>query len=691
MPDLDSLLKPLAELGEQNAVSASAYDFNPADEGRLMDTARRTGLSMELLRGGRARDIDDLLVRDQRRAILERNAKVAEWMSRSPGHAGLSYDDADGLEGLSQASFNWIRAQAEAPTTADRVVAGAYSILRAPVTGLGGLLRAAGGGGSFVANAVGAEGAREWFDAVSTVGSDVAAYARSYWRGTDIEDELAEQRTISEINPLRVNIFGADISAEDVIAGAYSLVPTILAGAASGGATWAITAAAAAQSFGGAYATLNEEGDKYAGVKASAAALITGALTLAMPNMEKTLSNMLRGSVDPKAALRGVFASVIGKQAASEMVEEGLDEFLQNYLVFGRSFEESMSAAVEAGIIGGILGGGTSVAEARMAVTKAQADAAIKFMDATQNLVSSASASKTGQRSKTAVAEFVASHGPELSQSSVYIATEDAQELLADQKAFDTLRAAGVSEAALEAARKGEQDLELPLVSIIADLSDEMQQAIMPLIRQTPDAMSGKEAAEVRDADDAGSGGKKAERKKLQKEFEAEKRRLTKEIAKAQGIDKESARAIVTVMAEGAVSLFSRNPAAGKSPIDILKKIKVTKDGLAEARQAIVDAAGPQGKVALKNVSLSSRLGGKAARVDVLTGHAEVNPAVLAAVNAVDEVMAKVRGVQTADVSGKTVRVQDETGAEADVDAEEVVATLRERITQARRLKGCVG
>lgn len=665
----------------------------PDEEGRLLDLSRRSGMPVETIRGAPATDVSDLIERDTRVRVLDKNERVARWMAENPNYASISHDDTDALDRITASADAWHQSFTAGATVGEKVKATLLSVPRGILgNGIGGLSNAVYGLAQAGAEGVGADGAAGYFQERAEIGRNLNTYIQSAATGVPFEQAQKAQEKLSRDNVAQVSILGRRVGLEEVSGALVSLAPGIAAGALTGGGAWAFAAAGALQSTGGTYADLRAEGVSggEAGAKSVLAGVITGALTRYLgPNADKALGRILTAAKDPRATTRAILSQSVGKTAAGEATEEGLDQFLQSFLIKGMGLQESLADGVQAGLIGGIVGGGVGIGEARQAAIVAKATQASDFAQATQGLISQIDAAKTNERSKTVMQSFLQSASPEMAKADVFVDGESLMPIIQDIRAAQALEAAGITKTQIQQAAAAGSTVEISMAKLVTDLPAAVRDQILPFVRQSPGAMNVDEADKVKTEGDGPS--EEASPKKAARVIKAEESRILKEFKAAAKIDDETARTSLLPLFRGARSLFMNNP--GADPTSLLKKVSfkagdvgAAQETLAKIRQQIVDGAGPQGKTALSRISFAALPNGAAARVDVLTGLTTVNPQAAQAVGAIDGVLAQIRAVPGLDLQGK--KVKTEQGSE--VDAEQAVATLRERASKAQRLMDCL-
>jgi hypothetical protein len=506
---------------------------------------------------------------------------------------------------------------------------------------------------------------------------------------SEIQKETARQRENT------ASVLG--ITPGDVAGGFVSLAPTIAAGAATGGALWAILGAAALQSSGSMYADLRERGDDYGSstMKAITAGAITAALTRIFPTAERALAAMFKAAPSKTVAARTAFSKVLGARAAGEMSEEALDEFAQS-LIRGDSLAEAMEASMKAGLIGGIIGGTVGIGEARTAHRAARIDGAEAFHQSVDGLVTALDGSKTMERSPEVMKAYLQSVRPELKNAPAVFSGEDLQLAMQDPQVAEDLAAAGITAEMVAAAATGGGVIRTTQEKVLVGLPAETREKIRPLMRESADAMSRPEAEMAKEEQTAARAGSKIDEatKRTLKDISKERQRLIKELQTARGMamTREDAAKVAEVAVQHAFTLSTRNASGGEAALAQLRKLNfLGKENLtdAEVRHRVTKLAGKDGKTALHGIRLARDLGAVAGRVDLLTGQVTINPDALVDQRQVDELLRQARG-RTLDLQGRTVKVETEAGA-AEVDAGAAVGTIRDRTEKMNRLRECLG
>ena len=693
MPGPYDFVDPVVET-EKDIDLGLAAGLVPEEEGRLLDLAKSTGKPLDLLRGQPKPILSALEGLPTRQAALAKDAELATWMRDNPRYAAMSHDDVTALAEIKALLPYWrdAAAQHHRATFGERIAATAQDGLRAPVVGIGQLSRGIYGLTRMGADWMGAEGVANWAADNADIGANLMAHIDSAATGASLDAARRAQEEVTRWNYLKVAIGDTTISAGDIGAGLVSLAPALLGGA------FGIAGAAVAaglQGAGGAYADTRERGDsveKATGIS-MVSGIITGALTRFMPNAEHTIVGMLRQSVNPKATMRAIFARSLGKQAAGEMAEEAIDQFAQTILMAGtdtknpKTWGEILSSAtqeaVKAGLIGGAIGGLVGAGQAKQT---AQVQRAVGFADQHAALAAAIDKSKTATRSKSMMQEFLQAHG--MRDAAVHITGEDAAALLKSASAEErlALEGMGILPDSVDKLRSSGGSLQLTATQVhTADPA--VRDKILEIAREEPSAPNRVEADELKPAVE-----QQDEERKASEKFAADLRkqedRLVAEVVKAGGVDAKAARESLALLFQGARTAFLRNPGAAQSPAEFLKRVRLNKRGgmsLEEARQAITDMAGEDGKTALSQVSFKD-LGQLSGRFDALTGQLELNPQKLPDTVALADVVTTAKK-SALKLEGRTVRVP---GQEGPVDAEPVVATLRKRVEAARRLLDCL-
>lgn len=664
----------------------------PDEEGRLLDLSRRSGMPVETIRGAPSTDVSDLLERDTRVRVLDKNERVARWMAENPNYASISHDDTDALDRITASADAWHRSFTAGATVGEKVKASLLEIPRGFSAGIGAIGQAGTGLLQMGAEAVGAEGVAADAAFRAKVLGDMNASLDQIFTGSSSQQAAEAQAKLNRDSYLATTILGRRVGLAEISSAVTSLAPGGLASVLTRGAAWAFAAAGGLQSAGGTYADLRADG--VSGGEAGAKAVLSGAITAALtrylgPNADKALGRILTAAKDPRATTRAILSQSVGKTAAGEATEEGIDQFLQSFLVKGGSLQDALADGIQAGLIGGLVGGGVGIGEARQAAIVAKATQASDFAQATQGLISQIDAAKTNERSKTVMQSFLQSASPEMAKANVFVDGESLMPIIQDIRAAQALEAAGITKTQIQQAAAAGSTVEIPMAKLVTDLPASVRDQILPFVRQSPGAMNVDEADKVKTEGDGPS--EEASSKKAARVIKAEESRILKEFKAAAKIDDETARTSLLPLFRGARSLFMNNP--GADPTSLLKKISfkagdvgAAQETLAKIRQQIVDGAGPQGKTALSRISFATLPNGAAARVDVLTGLTTVNPQAAQAVGAIDGVLAQIRAVPGLDLQGKKVK----TGQGSEVDAEQAVATLRERASKAQRLMDCL-
>jgi hypothetical protein len=692
-----------------------ALGVNPVTEGRLIEASAKTGLPREVLREHTDYQVADIMQADARVRAYRRDLDLAAWVAANPGYADISRDDELNLFRVKNATDEWLERVAYSPTTGAKWARPVREVGRGIAGGVVGLGRAGLGvlafGADTVQESINANanvlGGFGSFGTLDLIGADVFGEMGTFFRDmsehADVDRIKAaiQDRSLGDVQKeaaaLRrstVSVLG--VSPGDVAGGFTSLAPTLVAGAASGGAMWAVLGAAGLQSAGGMYADLREDDASYgsAAAKAALAGSITAALTKVFPTAEQALAGMMRSAPNKVAAARTAFAKVLGKRAAGEMGEEALDEFAQS-LIRGDSLAEAMDAAVKAGLIGGIIGGTVGIGEARMAHREARVEGALSFHQSVDGLVQALDSSKTMERSPEVMKAYLQTIRPEIKNAPAVFAAEDLQLIMNDPKVAEDLTKAGITAEAVAAAAAGGGVIRTTQDRVLIDLPAETREKVRPLMRESADGMSLPEAELAKEELAAGKdAGVDEATKKTLKLITKERARLVKELQTAHGMamTREDAKKVVDVAVKNAFTLATRNGGAAEGALASLQKIVFTnKENLtpAEVRHRITRLAGKDGKTALHGIRLAQNLGAVAGRVDLLTGQITINPDALVDQRQVDALLARARS-KALNLEGRSVKVQTEAG-DAEVDAGAVVGTIRERTEKMNRLRECLG
>lgn len=302
----------LLDQADQNAMDGLLAGILPDEEGRMIDSARRLNTDPGTLKAASAPQLTGLLEAESRRRVLARDAKLAQWMAAHPLYASLSHDDTPQLEDLGKKLELMAQQYRDLPTTGEKWKATALAPLQGLASGLGGVSQAIYGTASFLTETVAEDSSvARYLRDRAQIGADLPSAFRWSWGGQSVDQAREDTQRLSELNALKVSVMGRNIGTEELFGGAVSLLPTIAAGALTGGSMWAIAGAAALQSGGSAYSDLREEGKSVgeSGMKAALAGAITAALTRYIPNAEHAFSRMLTKAANPKLAARAVFAS----------------------------------------------------------------------------------------------------------------------------------------------------------------------------------------------------------------------------------------------------------------------------------------------------------------------------------------------------------------------------------------------
>lgn len=695
-----NLAESLPLAADQIVREGVSLGVNPETEGKLIQASARTGLPRDVLRDHQDFQVEDLMQQDARVRAYRRNLGLSAWVAANPGYADVSRGDETALERVRHATSAWLDMARSAPTTAEKWSRGIKEVGLGLSGGLAGLSRAGYGTLSWAADAIVAlAGERPEDDPVSRVLRDLTDRSTVEQMRADLGglsmDRARKDIDVVQRSGVGVTVPGTNIRVTlgDIAGGGVSLAPTLAAGAATGGALWAVLGAAAVQSAGGMYADLRERGDDVASAswKAALSGSITAALTAAFPSAEKGIAGLLRAAPDKKVAARLVFAKVLGERAAGEAGEESLDEFAQA-IIRGDSLGTAVEAGVKAGLIGGVLGASVGIGEARTAHRTARAEGAEAFHKSVDSLVKEIDASKTMERSPEVMKSFLQASRPELKNAPAVFAAEDLKPLMEDPTVAEHLLAAGITKDAVDAAAESGGVVRSTQEKILLDLPAETREKVRPLMRESADAMSRPESEAALEETKAARQQSEVdeEAKRTLRLIKKEQTRISKEIQKASrgAMVREDIQKHIDLLTQFAYTMATRDAAAGVTALSRLQKITFAPDENltpAEVRQRITNLAGPEGKTALRGIRLAADLGTVAGRVDLLTGQVTINPSALVDQRQVDQLLAQARG-KTLDLAGKTITRQD--GTEVDAGAE--VDTLRSRLESAQRLVDCL-
>jgi hypothetical protein len=695
-----------ADGAEQVIRTATDAEVNPDEEGPLIDLSAKSGVPTDVLRAQSSPQRAMLDTLPTRADVFKRNHDIAQWIIDNPQYGSVAGQEAQQLEEIKKAMPDWLRRDnaQKVDTLWDRVAATAEGPIAGVVSGVGAIGKSLYGtrasADAFFGNP---EAEAQDLEQAEKAGNLGVYLARAVHGGDFAEAEklVAERQRLTYA---KIRVGDIEINEEDVVSSAVSLLPTALVASLG----WpAILAAAAQQTQGSAYADFRARGDsqdKALGLSVAEGA-ITAALTRAIPGIEGSLQRMLSGSVSRTVAARAVFAKVVGKQVASEFAEEGLDQFAQTIISeasdtknpqeWGAILSHAASQGLKAGLLGGFVGGLFGAGEARH---MSRIQGALNFHESNTKLASALDNSAIGQRSTVASREFLQSQGMR-QDSMVYVSGEDAKTVLGgDANTAQQLSELGVTQETVEAARSRGGSLAIRASDLMTS-DPGIRDRILELARQSPKAMSKVEADAAQKELEAHKDEVKdleTKQSKFVKDLAREEARATMRAAAAAGMDTKTARTLLTgSLFAFARSLYLRNPAAARAPIELLKSFQPIKRGLsrAEILQTITDLVGEDGKDALARVSVTDLGAATAGRSDVLTGQFEVNDKALPDSVSLGEMLLhrqeKTKSFEET-LAGRTVSVADKSGKRSVVDAEAAVATIRQRAEAARRLAACL-
>jgi hypothetical protein len=694
---LDDLFQSDAQRAADAIRQRNALGVDPAADGALVDASARLRTPVEVLREAPKVELNDLLTRDTRDRVLARNPTLAKAVANSRVLPSFVGDDMTALENLSKAADAWSRIYRDEPTTGKKWAATMTEAAAGYLSGLGQAGSIGFGLAAAGLDAVGAEEAARTMRGKGLFLLDLPAQLVGRVRGEDPNVFREDLDYSKQLSLLQTNITGQRLGIGDLTQGATSYIPVILAALASGGSFPVMMAAGGLQSGAPAYLELSDAGDEEAASKALLSGLITAAtMRFIGPNADKALAAMFRAAANPKAALRNVLAPAIGKVAFSEGLEEFSDQLLQEFLVNGRTFSESVSSAVNAGLIGSVLGGAVGAIGAR-AHQQMKVEAAKNQHAVDVSLATAADLTQLSGRTKEGLKEFLQSH-PGVGNSERIFAHEDIAPLLADPEVEAALAPLGITREKLAAG----DDVKIKMADLLA-LDAPVRDKLLPHARNSADAYSKAEADQIEPPKPAEkrTEAEKDSAKEIQKAIRKEEKRLVKEL-EAAGLDADSAKTSLELLFRGARGLYALEPALARRPLDLLARVKFRKgetdpkEKLAAINAELDKMAGITGKPGMEqvqDVELATNLGAAAARLDVLTGRIELNPAAVPDAQAAAEVVGKAKAARAAgpSLAGKTVKVYSPSlEAEIEAPAEGAVAELRNRLESARKFVDCL-
>ena len=714
------------EDAENHIDAALASGLNPDEAGKAVDQAAQAGVPAPVASALGSGKLTALLEAENRRRIFARDQRLASWAATNPLYAALAHDDAGSLEGIGRTIDDMARHDSSLPHSGAAWAATVKAVPQGVAKGVGGLSRATlgilaatteatteatrsafpGRGGSGDAEAI-----SNWMRDTAQGAGQLDIEARRL-AGMDYMDAKRASENVSNRNivKMQTDLLGllnhpVTVGSEELASGAVSMLPAVTVSALSGGSMLPLLAASGLQSAGGSYADLRDAGKGVgeSSAKAALAGFITAGLMRVIPNAEHTLARTLANSPAPKLAARAAFAAAIGKTAAGEFTEEGLDQFLNALLVQGKSINDAIGEGLQAGMVGLVLGGASGGAEARAAKHKAMADAAATSYEAESKLCNQLDTSKLAERSKEAVRDYMQAANPELAKQTAYFDPEVLHKAMEKPENEKALLDIGVTKAAVEAATKAGSSVQVKRLDLLAGLPPSLREELRPLARKTPDAMHAEEAKAVQeqlkkapeDLDDEAK-----VRKEAAENLVAEERRIVKEAVQASGgrLDEKTARDLLTPLFSGARAIFTRNPGSGRVPISLLKRVAIIKGKQSQTPEDIQAMAvrlftEAGGKTAFGKLDLRAHLPtGVVARIDAVTGQRQVD---MTQVGGEEDVRAALAAASTEVVfkdhlEGKTVKVTDENGNAAEIDAKTAIKMVADRTEALRRLKLCL-
>ena len=594
-------VEPEMQAASQVFSASNVTVTNPESEGSIYDDAMRDGATVADMRiNGKIRQAR--MAREKNIAQATADADMYEWLKDDANKALISYDDYENMRILKNATRKLTQFSGEQISTWGKTVGLTESVGTGIINGVGGLYAAAYGIVQAGADFTGLDTLSEFAQHGGDIGRNAFTTFRANLHGggtpESFDKAIEHYQNMSKAYPsFDVGVPFTDIKAtittEDIASGGTSLVPTLVVGVLTGGMSTAaqmsyLAATAGLQSFGTTFGQKRAEGDTplEAGKKASIAGAITAALTRFMPQgTEKGLvdiSRSLRGIKNPSRVLRTELAKNVGIGILSEFTEEGLDEFAQAIFVDGVSIDEALDRGFKGGVIGGILGGGVTMASQITNLRLAQNDRAQNFRDELQLVADELDKTKTKERSQELVAKFMQSAGN--LQKDVYIEPDALADIAASPESQTQLDKIGLTKDVIKKAEAEGMPVTIDLARLQANTNGDTRNELFNHVRETPDSPSEAEAS----ATDKGAIMRQAkkiesEAKLVQKDFNTELTRLTKEISHAQKIPEAEAAHIALQIGQGAIQMFQRNDGDVKlPPSDMMKRISFQRGKVAD-------------------------------------------------------------------------------------------------------------